>query len=517
MHGVPIYRIRDKHVRLFFCDHVMEAEESVGPSLSTRSQDMGVGFVSVLFLVGLGTLPPLAPRTPLGLTATRFSATAATARAPSSWGTARSLAPQPESTRSLVFWGNWLRPPACAGPSPANATWGFTAARPSATPLGPLDGGIAFLPACGGAAGPSFEADLVVEDGADAATTVVAHLVRTVADPSAGPFTVYGPAGQNPSGANAHIAAAYVDLNPKWEASVPARMRPWGLGTGPGGPDLRMVIAANQSVTAVGLPDPARQQLQQVIDVTLINEGCDERTSPSFCQISLNLKTLVAGVHATGPGSDAVAFNDGGQGGLVVLVGNVNAAGLATSFVDPRGARRTAWTSRGAATQAAAFGWSGFEVEMSWPQFLGVLAGVTRGDPTPVFGPGWNNRSAWVLLRAGWGQENFNNGTSTSTVEGLFQSLNVTSINASTNTSTASGPPSLPRQPNPGEASAPVLPAPPARAPPPSSLPILAPWGPESAPMLPSRPNILFLLVDDLGVRGITCSPSPLGSTAWLW
>ena len=45
---------------------------------------------------------------------------------------------------------------------------------------------------------------------------------------------------------------------------------------------VAMVITANQSVTAVGLPDPARQQLQQVVDVTLINERCDRHASRSF-------------------------------------------------------------------------------------------------------------------------------------------------------------------------------------------------------------------------------------------
>ena len=64
---------------------------------------------------------------------------------------------------------------------------------------------------------------------------------------------------------------------------------------------------------------------------------------------------------------------------------------------------------------------------MTWLQFQAILRGVTKGDPVPVFGEAWNDRSAWVLLRAGYGQENSNKGNATSTIEGMFASMAVIS------------------------------------------------------------------------------------------
>lgn len=78
---------------------------------------------------------------------------------------------------------------------------------------------------------------------------------------------------------------------------------------------------------------------------------------------------------------------------------------------------------------------SSFQVAITWVQFQQLLRGVTEedGDPSAVFGPDWNNTDAWVLLRAGYGQENFNNGTTTSTIEGLFDALEVLSVSTATN------------------------------------------------------------------------------------
>jgi hypothetical protein len=58
----------------------------------------------------------------------------------------------------------------------------------------------------------------------------------------------------------------------------------------------------------------------------------------SYCQISFNVKTHISGVHAYTPASDATSFNDGGQGGLIVVLGPINSNGLTTRFVNHAGA-----------------------------------------------------------------------------------------------------------------------------------------------------------------------------------
>eukprot|EP00729_Bicosta_minor_P011268 gene11267-16963_t len=379
------------------------------------------------------TAPVLTPHT--------FAVNGSTVRCNSSWGHATTHAAQPENTRT----------------------------RNAAAVLD------AFYPSCDGASvyGPSLEADvrLHFENGigndtakqgksydasavkADAgAGERVVHLVRTVSNVS-GPFAAYNSSGQPPSGANAYIEATYTDFNPRYQKAYEQRMKPFSAtpaaarATDPpahahapaaaavtsrdgSGDRLRMVIRTNQSVTEATLPEPAVQQLQQVVTVCLINEECDETTSRSYCQISLNIKTHISGVHAYNRTSDATAFNDGGQGGLVVIVGPINSYGRTTQFSNPKGGRYDAWTSWGAGTRASGFNLTKFQVEVTWSQFQQLLVGVTEedGDPSAVYGPRWNSTDAWVLLRAGYGQENYNRGTTTSVLEGLFQSLEVLSV-----------------------------------------------------------------------------------------
>lgn len=356
--------------------------------------------------------------TPLVLGPAYFGATGATARANSSWGVATTHAPQPENTRSLTFWGHFVGP--CA-----RTVWGFTASHslPGSEASSPV-----YYPQCSadGMFGPSFEANVIDADGS------LSHLVRTVAS-AAGPFAQYSFEGQNPSGANKYIAATYTDFNPAWGPSAANRMRPWGgakVGSAPAAGELRTQIRASQSVTQAAIPQPAVQQLQQDLNVVFIQERCDGVTSRSFCQINFNIKTFIAGRDAYSPSSDATAFNDNGQGGLIAVVGPINEDGKPTAFHNGSGVQRDAWTSRGAPMQSGPFGRRAFRVEITWSQFEGVLLGVTGGEPATVFGEGWATPSNWVLLRAGYGQENYNNGSSTSTIEGSFASLEVASMGA---------------------------------------------------------------------------------------
>ena len=95
----------------------------------------------------------------------------------------------------------------------------------------------AFAPACNASSGvsafgPSVEADLMITPASGEPEP--AHMIRTVAG-LAGPFVPYNRAGQNPTGANAHIEATYVGFNPRYEGTF-AGMRPWSAGaSGAGG------------------------------------------------------------------------------------------------------------------------------------------------------------------------------------------------------------------------------------------------------------------------------------------
>ena len=353
---------------------------------------------------------------PAAQTATYFGTTASTTSTRSIWGTGSTHASSPEGGRALTFWGSWPNAPCNASP------WNYTIANHEfSTPAGTVIS--AFQPQCGDSAqsgGPSIEAD-VITDGGDRL-----HLIRTTAD-SRGPFAPFGPDGQPPSSANKHIAASYVAFNPPWRNTVANRTRPWGAGAGD---RLRMAIRCNQSVAAVELPESAQQQLQQVVTVTLVNEDCDPASSSTFGQIELNLKTFLSGVHAKNPDSDATAFNDGGQGGLLSIVGPINGKGQVTMLA-ARGKRVEAYTSWGSPTQNSTFESTTFQVEVLWSHWLHLLDAVTDGDPAATFGQKWDVPNSWVLLRAGYGQENYNPvPASQSTIEGYFYSLEVISTAA---------------------------------------------------------------------------------------
>ena len=122
------------------------------------------------------------------------------------------------------------------------------------------------------------------------------HLLRSEVSPS-GAFQTFGSLGQNASGANQYIHAAYTSFNPSWRTDTPIRMRPWsGASTDPA--QIRFALRAQESVTEALLEEPSSQQLQQVLRMLVINEGCTPETSSSFCQIEFNFKTYNRGVGA---------------------------------------------------------------------------------------------------------------------------------------------------------------------------------------------------------------------------
>ena len=374
-----------------------------------------------VFLFGIAIV---AAASPANASTTHYLATATDPpRANSSWGTGSTGAPMLKNERGLTFWGRFVSttPAKCQ-----QRIWGYNARRGLSSPLGvvkeayspdcPTDDGVLF--------GPSVEADVTL-----ASTGATVHLVRTVAS-TGGPFGTYGKLGQGPSHANKFIGAAYVTLNPPWRASEDRRMKPFGAPELKAG-RLRAAIVAVQYATAVELPEPSLQQLQQALRIVFINEQCNISTSRSFCQISLNVKTLLAGFQAYGPKADARVLDDPAQNGLIVFLGPMNQNGHNTSFNSGSVAGRcTAWSSWGNATVNKRFGEEKtFHMEVRWEDFKGcILQGTTDGNPAPVFGPKWDVPDAWVLKEVGYGQENYNHGSTTSVIEGLFQSLEVRSI-----------------------------------------------------------------------------------------
>ena len=350
-------------------------------------------------------------RRSLNLSTSHFGASALTDRANSSWGTGTTGAARPPDTRLLTFWGRFL--PALT--RCRNKVWGYTQSSELVTALGPVSA--AYSPACVNMIGPSVEADISVSGKPS-------HLVRTVAS-SKGPFGTYGSEGNH--GHNRNITATYVAFNPSWQAHHRNRMKPWSAAIlRPG--RLRAVIKATQSVSNASIPEPSVQQLQQDLRIVFINEQCNISSSRSHCEIALNIKTLLKGFHAYGPEADVRVMNDPAQGGLIVVLGPINHHGKSTLFSGDEG-RCTAWSSWGASMANDSFvGARSFQVEVAWDDFLCILRGTTKGDPSPVFGARWNDRTTWVLKNAGYGQENYNAGASTSVVEGYFQRLEVLSV-----------------------------------------------------------------------------------------
>lgn len=345
--------------------------------------------------------------TALAVSPTYFAATATTPHGMSVWATASYPEALPDNRRSTVFWGRFMDG-GCAADG-----HGTLVPHPLS-----VDGATVYraaYPDCGGLYGPSVEGDVF-------AFGAPQHLLRTEVSPS-GAFQDFGSAGQNASGANQFIEAAYVEYNPSSSASAPDRMRPWG-GPSTEPDSIRFALRAQESVTRDALGDAGAQQLQQVLRMVVINEACDPASSCSFCQIELNFKTYNRGVGAYTSFTEGDAFNDAGQGGLIAVVGPIGDSGQSTRI---NGA--SAWTSWGNSTQLSPFDDKTFQVEMSWTQFQNLLVGVAEGNPVPVFGTRWQDRDAWILLRIGYGQENYNRSSSaTSLVEGMFESLEVLAL-----------------------------------------------------------------------------------------
>ena len=348
--------------------------------------------------------PPRPSTTPITLTKTYFSADATAPVGASVWAIEKYPNALPENARSTVFWGRFQNN-ACA-----SVGYGYNVKHSLYIPnVTVFD---AYYPECSGRYGPAVDA-LVYANGA------VQHLLRTEVTPD-GAFQSFGPSGQNATGANAYIQAAYTSFNPPWYSNVPNRFKPWG---GPStDPDrIRFALRIQASVIDAVLEDTQHQQLQQTLWINVINEACSIANSSSYCQLQYNFKLYNKGLGAYTTFSQGSAFNDNGQGGMIAIVGPIADTGQSTSV-----SGALAWTSWGSSTQLEPYQDRTFQVEVSWNQFQQLLMNVTHGNPAAVFGPRWNDRNAWVLINVGYGLENYNkSSTAKSSITALFKKLEI--------------------------------------------------------------------------------------------
>jgi hypothetical protein len=325
-------------------------------------------------------------------------------------------------SRNTVFWGRF-RGDLCTG-------WGTTVAHPLAVPgFEVLD---ALFPDCDGAFGPSVDATLTAQGRR-------LHLLRTENSPGF-PFRGFDRNVENEPGVD--VQATYTDFIPNLGVGAADQFRPWNAPSVDSDPDqLLLGFRAREGVRAAVVEDAKSTQLQQILHFRVMNEACWRAAqqaaqqaaggSPADgkCQVKVVLKTFDQGVGADTASDDGTFFTDQRQGGLVTIVGPIGAMAQTTLVRGKSASERVpAWTSWGPPTQALPFADNNFWVEISWRQFQALLSAVSGGAPESetYFGPRWNDRSAWLLVSAGYGQENRNSSqTARSAIEGAFDTLDV--------------------------------------------------------------------------------------------
>lgn len=252
-------------------------------------------------------------------------------------------------------------------------------------------------------------------------------------DGSAPFFGPYGSAGQNGSGANAHITGTFVNFRQAWSAADP--LQPWA---GSAVARVRSVqsMGAVQLDTVGGVAVQAKQQMM----ATFLNRDCLKELAGRPCQIQYLFNTAIARSGVT-DWSTVSWFRNGGvwfdpaQGGIPIVDGPIFAPGKTTSD-DESGL--PLFVSQGSSTQHQAFSGRTFDVTVSFEQLRNVLrittartlqatpGAVTDAQIAAAWGTRWNDRNAWVLLSGHVGQEVYNpNGERKVQIGGGFRSLYV--------------------------------------------------------------------------------------------
>lgn len=253
-------------------------------------------------------------------------------------------------------------------------------------------------------------------------TTGALGLLTTSGVQDDGQRTFFGPlsaAGQNGSGANAHITGSFVTFRQAW-TNDPTPHKPWQSG-GAARLQSRQIVGSVRGIDTAGTS--TRQAKQQII-ATFINPICRAELAAQgkLCQIQYLFNTAIyrSGVSDWNTQDwfkTPRLLNDPGQGGMPVFGGPVPDAG--TLAVDAASGLAL-YRSQGEPTQHGRFQDKTFDVTIGFDQ-LGhalklVVASVQGVAPASVtdamlaahWGSAWNQRSAWVLLSTQLGQEIYN-------------------------------------------------------------------------------------------------------------
>jgi hypothetical protein len=233
-------------------------------------------------------------------------------------------------------------------------------------------------------------------------------------DGSAPFFGPFGSGGQNGAGANAHITGTFVNFRQPWSAADP--LQPW-LGT------ASARVRSVQSMGAVQLETAGEAvQAKQQMMASFLNTTCMRTMTGQPCQVQYLFNTAIArsGVSDWSQVSwfkNGDVWFDPAQGGIPIVDGPIYASGTMTT--DSK-TRLPLFVSQGSATQHQAFSNRTFDVTIGFDQLQSVLrivtarklsvnlAAVTDAQIASVWGAGWKDRKAWVLLSGHVGQEVYN-------------------------------------------------------------------------------------------------------------
>jgi hypothetical protein len=238
----------------------------------------------------------------------------------------------------------------------------------------------------------------------------------------------FSSSGQNGSGADASILDTSVDFRLAYPGTT---LAPWAQS------GRARIATLAQVVTLQSADASALTQVKQTIGATLINATCRAANPTNNCQIILQWSVAIAqsNVSDWSTASDPPdIFLDPAQGNIPVVAADLFPAFGGTVSDSKSGL--PLFTSQGPATEHAAFGPTQFDLEIDFPQFenavritsaliLSQSVGTDAGcaQCVQVFGSGWNDPSAWLLLSLYSHQEDYDASGVSGDIFGGFQWL----------------------------------------------------------------------------------------------
>lgn len=229
----------------------------------------------------------------------------------------------------------------------------------------------------------------------------------------------YGAEGQPGLSTNRSLEGTFVTFRFDWRGQAP--VRPWSTETD------RLTVRTEQALASIKFPpgdvyNVSGSQLHQHFGATLVNIPCmEQRQADSVCLIKFLFSGAVLrpGIrdwqHEKGFDVAGMMF-DRAQRGLPVVFGPLKSAGGVTAA---RGhPDLDLWSSIGNPSQHSTFGFAKFGATISFSQLRNALAYVAlraagperntqnlAADIGKLYGPRWNDPSAWALVDTHFAQE----------------------------------------------------------------------------------------------------------------